>query len=131
MKRRAFLTLVGGVAAAWPLAAGAQQASECGASVCSWAGAQDRSGRTGPPCSVLARGLQEFGWTVGRNMRIDARWTAANPDDIRKHAAEFVALPPDVILAAGSVDLGSVATGDAHRSDRVRACPRSGRRRLR
>jgi hypothetical protein len=46
--------------------------------------------------------LRELGWIDGRNVRIDTRWNASNPDEIRKYAAEFVALPPDVILAAGS-----------------------------
>ncbi len=47
-----------------------------------------------------------MGWTVGRNLRIDTRWTAGNADDIRKYAAELVALAPDVILAAGSATVG-------------------------
>ena len=46
--------------------------------------------------------LQQLGWTVGRNVRIDIRWAAGNADDIRKHAAELVALAPDVILATGA-----------------------------
>jgi ABC-type uncharacterized transport system substrate-binding protein len=47
--------------------------------------------------------LQQLGWTDGRNVRIDYRWGAGNPNNIRKHAAELVALAPDVILATGTV----------------------------
>ena len=81
--------------------------------------------------AAFLQGLQQLGWTDGRNVRIDIRWAAGNADDIRKYAAELVALAPDVILAAGSVDRGAVAAGDPHRADRVRAGRRSGRRRLR
>jgi putative ABC transport system substrate-binding protein len=52
--------------------------------------------------ATFLQGLQQLGWTDGRNVRIDARWGAANADDIRKYAAELVALAPDVILAAGN-----------------------------
>ena len=52
--------------------------------------------------AAFLQGLQQSGWTVGRNVRIDYRWAAGNADDTRKYAAELVALAPDVILAAGS-----------------------------
>jgi putative tryptophan/tyrosine transport system substrate-binding protein len=104
MRRREFITLLGG-AAAWPLAARAQQGERVRR-----IGVLMSSAGTDPEGTVrltaFQRGLQELGWNVGRNVRIDARWTGANPDDIRRYAAEFVALPPDVILAAGSVTLG-------------------------
>ena len=48
----------------------------------------------------------QLGWTVGRNVRIDSRWAAANAADIRRHAAELVALAPDVILATGAATVG-------------------------
>ena len=75
--------------------------------------------------------LQQLGWTDGRNLRIDTRWATANADDIRRHAAELVALAPDVILAARHRDRGGVAAGDPHRADRVRDRHRPGRRRFR
>ena len=64
-------------------------------------------------------------------MQIDIRWAAGDADDIRKYAAELVALAPDVILATGSAILGTAAAGDPHRADRVRDRHRSSRFRLR
>ena len=86
-------------------------------------GAQPRTIRTAQArTAAFLQALQQLGWTDGRNVRIDYRWGAGDADDIRKYAAELVALAPDVILAAGSLDRGAVATGDPHRADRVRAC---------
>ena len=62
--------------------------------------------------------LQQLGWIDGRNLRTDIRWGGGNVDDIRKYAAELVALAPDVILATASVS-GAVAAGDALGADRV------------
>jgi putative tryptophan/tyrosine transport system substrate-binding protein len=103
LKRREFITLLGG-AATWPLAARAQQ--------------PDRMRRIGvlvnlpaddPQAQVrnaaLLQGLQELGWTVGRNVRIDFRWGAGNAERIRRDAAELVALAPDVLLAPGTSTL--------------------------
>src|SRR5262249_17780413 len=58
--------------------------------------------------AAFLQGLQEAGWAVGRNVRIEARWSAANTDEVRKSAAELAALAPDIILAAGS---GSATAG--------------------
>jgi putative ABC transport system substrate-binding protein len=58
--------------------------------------------------TAFQRGLQELGWNVGRNVRIDARWFTGNPDDYRKNADELVSLAPDVILAAGSPTVGAL-----------------------
>src|SRR4029077_12223341 len=55
--------------------------------------------------AAFHQGLQELGWSVGRNVRIDTRWAAGNTDDTRKYAAELTALTPDIILAAGSLAL--------------------------
>ena len=57
--------------------------------------------------AAFLQGLQQLGWTDGRNVRIDYRWGAGNADNTRKYAAELVALAPDVILAAGSSDAWS------------------------
>ena len=77
MKRREFIMLLGGAAAAWPLVARAQQPAmrRIGVLV---AAADDPESRR-PPCGVRA-GLQELGWTEGRNIRIDYRWARGNPD---------------------------------------------------
>src|ERR1700730_7897175 len=104
LRRRKFITLLGG-AAAWPLAARAQQTERVRR-----IGALMSAAETDPEGTVrlkaFQQGLQELGWSVGRNLEIDARWTAANPDNIRKYVGEFAASAPDVILAAGSVTLG-------------------------
>ena len=101
MRRREFITLLGGAAAAWPLAARAQQPSACGASACSRA--RPRTIRISQArLAAFLQGLQQLGWTDGRNVRIDYRWGAGNADNFRKYAAELVALAPDVILATGA-----------------------------
>ena len=97
MKRREFITLLGG-AAAWPLAARAQQAERVRRiGVLMSMAADDPEGQ--PRITALAQGMRELGWAVGRNLQIDYRWAAGDPDRIRKYAAELVALAPDVILA--------------------------------
>ena len=100
MRRREFITALGGAAAAWPLAARAQQG--------------DRVRRIGVLLPATADNsqyqawvgafLQELallGWTIGRNVRIDTSWATANAAEVRRHAAELAALAPDVILAHG------------------------------
>ena len=80
--------------------------------------------------AAFRQGLQQLGWTDGRNVRIDVRWAAGNAAAARKYADELVALAPDVILAVGSSSVG-LAPSKPHRSDRVHDRPRSGWRRLR
>jgi putative ABC transport system substrate-binding protein len=101
MNRRAFIAGIGS-AAAWPVVARAQQPT--------------RMRRVGVLASALAaddpewqargtafvQGLQELGWTAGRNVRIDYRWALSDADRLRRYAAELVALAPDVILAGGT-----------------------------
>ena len=65
---------------------------------------------------AFLQALAQLGWSIGRNVRIDTRWAATNAD-IRQHAAELVALAPDVILAQAATPWG-VAAGDPHRADR-------------
>jgi putative ABC transport system substrate-binding protein len=97
MKRRDFITLLAGTAAAWPLAAGAQQPDRLRRVGILWGGAEsDPDG----PVAVFRAALRELGWTDGRNVRIDVRWTAADPNLIRTYAAELVGLTPDVIFAS-------------------------------
>src|SRR6516162_7445984 len=106
MKRRAFIAALGG-AAAWPMVARAQQ--------------PERMRRIGVLLNAAAdnaeyqarivafpQALALLGWTLGHNVRIDTRWAATNADEIRRHAAELVALAPDVILANGAGPVGAL-----------------------
>jgi ABC-type uncharacterized transport system substrate-binding protein len=102
MRRREFITLLGGAAAAWPLAARAQQGERMRRIGVLMPHAQDNP--VGPPrITALLQGLQQLGWIVGRNVEVDVRWAGASAENIRKHAAELAAFAPDVILANGSV----------------------------
>jgi putative ABC transport system substrate-binding protein len=103
VKRRAFLTLLGG-AAAWPLAARAQQPARMPLiSALSGLGATDPEAQARH--IAFLEGLKQLGWTDGHNLRIETRWGAGNADLIRKHAAELVARAPDVILATGGATM--------------------------
>src|SRR5215471_10868111 len=95
LRRREFITLLGGVVAAWPLAASAQQPQMRRIGVL-MATADDREGQS--RVTMLKQGLQELGWTAGRNIQIETRFGGADADRIRSHAAELVALAPDVIV---------------------------------
>jgi putative ABC transport system substrate-binding protein len=104
VKRREFITLIGG-AATWPLAARAQQPEGMRRiGVLMNTAADDPEGQARNTAFVQA--LQQFGWTEGRNIRIDYRWSAGNADRTRGYAAELVALAPEVILAPGSASAG-------------------------
>jgi putative tryptophan/tyrosine transport system substrate-binding protein len=102
IRRREFITLLGGAAAAWPLAAGAQQRDRMrriGVLVGNLpAGDPEWQARS----NAFVQGLQERGWSDGRNLRIEYRWGLGDPDRLRKYAAELVAFAPDVIFAAGA-----------------------------
>jgi putative ABC transport system substrate-binding protein len=98
LHRREFITLLGGAAAAWPLAARAQQLERIRLiGVLISTAVDDPEGQA--RIAAFRQGLQELGWTGGRNLKIDTR-TAADADRFRTHAAELVVLAPDVILAA-------------------------------
>src|SRR5258708_3332554 len=105
MKRREFITLLGGAAVSWPLVARAQQAERTrriGVLLPATADDAEFQARVG----AFLQGLQQSGWSIGRNVRIDTRWATANAADIRRHAAELAALAPDVILAHGTSTVG-------------------------
>src|SRR5438128_5301458 len=98
MKRRTFIPLRGG-AAAWPLAARAQQGERVRRIGVLMASAADDSENQARMTAFL-QGLAQLGWSDGRNVRIDTRWATTNADDLRRHAAELAALAPDVLVAA-------------------------------
>ena len=105
MRRREFLGVLGGAAASWPIAARAQQperARRIGVLLPAAADDPEFQARLG----AFLQGLQQAGWTIGRNVRIDTRWATNNAADIRRHAAELAALAPDVILAMGASTVG-------------------------
>src|SRR5262249_6173758 len=100
VKRREFITLLGG-AAAWPLAARAQQTDRMrriGVLMAMKADDPESQARL----AAFAQGLQQSGWTIGQNVRVDYRWSGGNVGNMRKYAMELVALAPDVILAHSS-----------------------------
>jgi putative tryptophan/tyrosine transport system substrate-binding protein len=103
LKRRTVITLLGG-AAAWPLAARAQQGERMrriGVLLPLAADDPESQGRL----TAFTQGLQQLGWTDGRDVRIDYRWTTTDSERIRRNVAELVALAPDVILATGGVTM--------------------------
>jgi putative ABC transport system substrate-binding protein len=107
MRRRDFITLLGGAVAAWPVVARAQQAEGVRRiAVLIARSANDPEGQAF--VAAFLQGLQELGWSVGHNVIIDIRWFAGNNADARKYVMELVALAPDVILANTSYALASL-----------------------
>jgi putative tryptophan/tyrosine transport system substrate-binding protein len=101
MRRRDFIVRLGGTAATWPLAARAQQTRQMPRiAVLMVLGADDPEGQA--RVAAFAQGLQQLGWSVGQNVQIDYRWASVDAEELRKYAAELVALKPDVILAHSS-----------------------------
>ena len=99
--RRQFITLLSGAAAAWPLAARAQQGGRMRrVGVLQNLASDDPAEQA--RLMAFGQGLQELGWTIGQNVRIENRWSAGDPDRIRRNTEEMVALAPDVILASGN-----------------------------
>jgi putative ABC transport system substrate-binding protein len=101
MRRREFITLLGGAAVAWPLAANAQQ-QEGMRRIGMLTGIAGEDVQTKARIAALLQELQKLGWTEGRNFRMDIRAGAGNLTTIRKYAAELVALAPDVIVVSGT-----------------------------
>jgi putative ABC transport system substrate-binding protein len=106
LKRREFFTLLGGAAAAWPLASRAQQERmrRIGVLMPFVAGDPEAQVRS----TVFAQTLQQLGWTVGRNLQIDYRFAGGEADRVRQNAAELVALAPDVIMTVGSITVAPI-----------------------
>ena len=107
MRRREFISLLGGAAAAWPLTARAQQGERVRrVGVLMNLTADDPLSRK--RLAVFAQELQQLGWVEGHNVRIDTRWAAGDADRARKFAAELLALAPNVILSAGTTNVRAV-----------------------
>ena len=107
MKRREFITLLGGAAASWPLAARAQQAERMRRiGVLMSRAADDPQGQA--RVAGFQQALQQLGWSDGRNVRFDIRWHENDADRARTYAQELIALPPDIFLADGTVSVGAL-----------------------
>ena len=105
MRRRNFLGALGGAAAAWPLAARAQRLQQVRRiGVLDTLAADDMYAQE--RVGAFLQGLQQAGWSLGENVQIETRWAAGDRETMRKHAADLVALAPDVILTTGSPSLG-------------------------
>jgi putative ABC transport system substrate-binding protein len=107
MRRRAFTALLGGAALGWSLAAHAQQGERMRrVGVLMSRVASDPEGQA--RLAAFQKGLQQLGWSDGRDIRIDTRWSPDDPERTRQYAAELVALAPDVILASGSLSVAEL-----------------------
>jgi putative ABC transport system substrate-binding protein len=107
MRRREFITLLGGAAAAWPMTAGAQQAEQlrCIAIFMDLAeGDPEGQARV----AALKRGLQDLSWIEGRNLRIESRWAAGQAARMKPLAEELVSLAPEVIVSSGGPTLAAL-----------------------
>ena len=107
MRRREFITLLGGAVAAWPISAHAQQTGQVRR-----IGVLFSLAATDPESqqrkTALEQGLRELGWTDGRNVRIEYRWVAGDAANVRKYGAELIALAPEVIVVSGGAVVGPV-----------------------
>ena len=105
MRRRDFITLTGGAALSWPLAARAQQSERVRRmGVLMYTAESDDEGQSG--FAAFREELGKVGWTEGRNIKIDARWAAADIESMKRFAKELVELQPDLILTSSTPPLG-------------------------
>ena len=107
IRRREFITLLGGAAAAWPFAARAEQAERM-RRIGVLSGFAENDPEMKARLAALRQGLEGLGWSEGRNIKIDYRWGAGDPGRQRAYAAELVASKPDVIFATPSSVLAAV-----------------------
>jgi putative ABC transport system substrate-binding protein len=107
MRRREFISLIGGGAVAWPIAARAQQSDRVRV-----IGSLNILAEDDPEAKLrnaaFKQSLQQLGWTEGSNVRIEERWAGGDAGRVHKYAAELAALAPDVVLTSGSVTMGPV-----------------------
>src|SRR5215475_5665166 len=105
MRRRDVITLLGGAAAAWPIAARAQPSERVRRiGVLTNLAADDPEGQV--RFTAFAQALAQLGWTVGQNLRIEQRWAGGDAERIRRYAADLVTLNPDAMLATGAAGVG-------------------------
>src|SRR4029434_708325 len=106
MRRRQFLGILGG-AAVWPVASKAQQAERVHrVGMLNIFGSEDPEGQARR--AVFEQTLQQLGWTVGRDLKIETRGVGGDLDSLRRYAAELVALAPDAIFSIGSITVASL-----------------------
>jgi putative ABC transport system substrate-binding protein len=108
MRRRDFITIVGGAAATWPLEARAQQPERI-RRIGVLTDTADNNPEGQARIAALRKRLQELGWTEGHNIRVDYRWAGGDTERARAYAAEIVALQPDVIFALANAQLAPLA----------------------
>jgi ABC-type uncharacterized transport system substrate-binding protein len=104
VRRREFITVLGGAAAAWPLAARAEERVRRVGVLLGANAAGDAEGQA--RIDAFRQAIELLGWTTGRNLQIEYRWGAADAANLRKYAAELAAFAPDVILSSGTASLG-------------------------
>src|SRR5215217_5163674 len=109
MKRREFITLLGGAAATWPIAARAQQPVMPRMGVLMNSAATEPLGQSYVAAFVQA--LRQWGWNEGQNLRLDVRWNAGDAALARTYAAQLIGLQPDVILAVSTTNLEVIRQG--------------------
>jgi len=107
MKRRQFITLLGGAAAAWPIVAPAQQGERMRL-VCILEAISQETPGSKTRYAAFLEGLQQLGWTPGRNVHIEVRYAEGDEVALRKYAAELIALAPDVLVAGGGIPAEAV-----------------------
>ena len=107
MRRREFITLVGGIVVVWPLAAHAQR-SERVRRMGVLMGISEDDPQAGTRVAIFRQALADLGWTEGHNLKIEWRWTSGDIARVREYAAELVRLAPDVILANGTPNVAAV-----------------------
>ena|SRR5436190_7872200 len=118
MRRRAFIGLLGGAAAAWPFGARAHAERMRRVGLLMGYPEGDVEGKASAAAFQLR--LQELGWTEGRNIQIDTRWAGADPNKARTFAKELVAMTPDVIVPSTNL-VTAFAAGNTHHTNRIRA----------
>jgi len=123
VKRREFITLVGGAALAGPLAARAQQERARRIGVLVAKAADDPEAQFRPLANIRA-GLEQLGWTAGRNLQIDYREHVGTAESGRQYADELVALAPDVLVGSGHCKRRRPIAGDAHCANCLCKCGR-------
>ena len=126
MRRREFITVLGGAAATWPLAVRAQQPERL-RRVGLLLGYSEGDTEGQASAAAFRQKLQELGWTEDRNIRIETRWAGSDPNKARTFAKELVGITPDVVVSSSNLVTEIVSAGNAHHTGRIRVRRRSSR----